>query len=501
MEKVSRGNKNFWIDKVAYVLLGIILFDCMTMGGGAYAKIKGIDIRMIWFALFFLTSLPAVFRNFKKLITNIYVLCLLVWLVWIVIATVRGFRAGNDTGMIISGLIGFASFGILPGGIALLREKHRILGLMKVAVIAAVLLSVQTIVLLMMHNLDGELLNRINSRFLGLELGILSIVDVNVVRIFLRSHPLAIFGCGCAAYLAVNTASRKNAILYGLATSFVLFSMLISFTRSLYLAIIVAVVFLLAMLLWLLDKTKKRRFVKWLGTTVVLFLVVLQIFNMVFGSYFLSYGLFRSAGFDLAGTIRSKIPISLYVDLTPAPTEPTAPVETKPAVTKPKDEKPKETKPKDEKPKETKPAETQPTIDVDKISDNLRTATQQELVAKVKENPIVGYGMGAVLDVRANRDKANEYFYLDQMLKTGLIGVVLYILPMLLMLLKLLFGRKSIGQDPRVICAVWMAGLLAIAAFSAYNPYLNGSNGVVMYCGTIAVFSALAGKKQLSSEK
>lgn len=512
MDSTNRSSTQYRIDKIAYILLGIILFDCMALGGGSYIKIVGIDIRMVWFALFFLASLPAVFRNFRRLITNSYALGLLLWLAWLIFSTIRGFAAGNNTSRIISGLVGFASFGILPGCMAILTDKRRIVGLMKVAVVASVLLCVQTVVLLTMHNLDGEWLVRINNRFLAMELGSLSIVNQDIVRIFLRSHPLAVFGCGCAVYLAVKAENKKTFLLYAAGTAFTLFSLLVSFTRSVYLAILVAVVFLMGMYLWFLDKKQRKRLVGWLGTTVAVFLVVLLVFDMIFGAMFLSYGVYRSTGRNVGAAIQNRIPASMQVDLTPGPTEPepTEPEETEPKETKPEETEPEETKAEETKPEETKPEETKPKkteteekepVNVDKVSDDLRTKTRKELLKKIKENPLLGSGMGAVLKARKKLDGVNEYFYLDQAFKTGIIGIVLYMLPMLLLFINLLFRKRHMSKDSILICAVWLAGLLGIAAFSGYNPYLNGSNGILLYCGSIAVMSTLNDKQQVFKNK
>ena len=527
MGKQVMRNVFQWIDKIAYFLLAVILFDCMACGGGSYLKVRGIDIRMVWYGLFFLLSLPSVFRSLKKLLTNSYVVILILWLAWLIFCTVKGFRLGNDTNNIIAGLIGFASFGILPGALAVLTSKKRILGLMKLSVIATVFLAFQTIALAWMHNLDGEFLIRINPRFLEIELGALSIVDQDLVRVFMRSHPLSILGCGSAVYLAVKAKGKLPFVLYCGAAALGLLAAVLSFTRSLYLAVFVMVAFLLLMGLCVLKKAQRKRLMAGAAATVILFAVFLVSLDAVFGTSILSYGVQRSVGYDMVTMLNTRFPNRLRVDLTPSPdepyvlggippkpietvpgdTDPTKDTDTKPTETKPKPTKPTETKPKPTKPAETKPAETKPIettpaptvppVDHNQISDDLRGATKAELMEKINQNLLVGNGMGVVLTVRENKDGVNEYFYLDQIMKTGLIGIGLYMLPMALMLVNLLFRKKKMEPDDVFLCSVWLAALLGVAVFSHFNPYLNGSNGIVLYCSTIAVLSELNGKQQL----
>ena len=51
--------------------------------------------------------------------------------------------------------------------------------------------------------------------------------------------------------------------------------------------------------------------------------------------------------------------------------------------------------------------------------------------------------------------------------------------------------RKKRRENPENLhmCAVFLSALAGVAVFCTLNPYLNGSNGITLYCCTIAVLS------------
>lgn len=465
------------LDRTAYFLLCLILFDCMVMGGGSYVKVLGIDIRMIYFALFFLTSLPSVIQNRKALFRNPYVMILVLWGIWLIFSTVRGFLRGNRADLIVAGLIGFASFGLLPGAVTVISSKERVLGLMKVAMVSSVLVAVQSLVALAVYNWDIDAFIKLNDWMIFKEFGGCTGVDDSVVRVMFRSHPLSVFGCVCTLYFAVQEQSRKKWAYCGfMAVS--LLSLLISYTRSIYLCVIVSSAVLVVLMMIKMDRTCVKRMWQRIGSAVLMFMVVLLACDLFFGGAFLNYGIYRTTGFNLQDEVETILHVS---DDVPGHTEETASIET----TKEPTKKP---APDHDKPDHDNDSHGS-VVDINQWSDDYRQKTVEELFVRIGENPIIGSGMGAVLSVRENMDNANEYFYLDQVFKTGIIGVILYMAPMLLMLLKLIGNLRSMEPGDFAMRTVWLAGLLGIAVFCMLNPYLNGSNGIALYCCTIGVMS------------
>lgn len=466
---MKRVNRTL-LDKIAFWILCVILFDCTAFGGGSLIKIFGIDHRMILYGLFFVATIPLIIINIKKLFTNKYLIILLVWAVWLVFCTIKGFNVGNSVSSIISGLIGFASFGILPGMLSLRIDKERVHFLMKVLCVGTAVLALETFAVILVYNFfNCNIFNDLNLFLIHKEIGGCSYVDNSVVRVFFRSHPLAVCGCASALYLLTKSPGKKEKVFYYGVVIIGLFSLLTSYTRSLYLSIVISIAIIFVGLL-ILEKDGRKQILKMAGKTVIFFMVFLIFCDILFGATFLNHGVKRSIGVDVVAKVESIFNLEVV-------------------------------KPQEGPSNEDENVIDEPYEEVDRWSDNLRAETEKELYERIAENPIFGSGMGASLKVREDLDNANEYFYLDQTMKTGIIGIVLYMLPMILMVIKLLFKSKNILTENKSLCLLWLGGLIGIAAFSSLNPYLNGSNGIIFYCCTICVFSILCNKNDTENVK
>lgn len=459
---MKRVNRTL-LDKIAFWILCVILFDCTALGGGSLIKIFGIDHRMILYGLFFVATIPLIIMNIKELLTNKYLIILVFWAVWLAFCTIKGFKIGNSVSSIISGLIGFASFGILPGMLSLRMDKERIHFLMKVLCVGTAVLALETFAVIVVYNyFNLKIFNDLNLFLIHKEIGGCSYVDNSIVRVFFRSHPLAVCGCASALYLLTKSPCKKEKLFYYGLVTIGFFSLLTSYTRSVYLSLAISISIIFVGLL-ILKKDGRKQILKIAGKTVAFFMAFLIFCDILFAATFLNHGVKRSIGVDVVAKIESVFNAEVV-------------------------------KPDEESKNEVENVIDEPYEEVDRRSDNLRAETEKELYDRIAENPIFGSGMGASLKVRENLDNANEYFYLDQTMKTGLIGILLYMLPMIFMVITLLFKSKNILADNKALCLLWIAGLIGIAAFSSLNPYLNGSNGIIFYCCTICVFSRLCNK-------
>ena len=463
-----------WFEKTAFFILCLILFDCMALGGGAYLKFFNLDIRMWFFLAFFIISVPLILLNIRKLIRNVYVIVLLLWFIWIAFSTVRGFSAGNRVDMIISGLVGFASFAILPGTIVVINSKERMLKLMKVSVIASVALAIQKIFYLVIYNFYRECFDAINLWAIAREFGGFSDVDHSVVRIFLRSQPMLVLSCASAFYFAINSNDKYKFVYCGIvALNFL--TILFSYTRSIYLAVFVSAAFLIIVFAY---KTQIKAILKRIGVIVAIFLILLLACKVVFQGEFVNYAVYRSVGIDISSEFTEQIGRN-PTDLLNGVNETTF------------------TDKVEEDFFEDDVVGNKESFDlfnenlemIQIASDEIRSETVNELIWHIKKNPVLGSGMGAVLEVRNGLDSYNEYFYLDQAFKTGIVGILLYVIPMVLMVIELMRVDRRKPNSLFLEKSVFLSALIAIAVFCIFNPYLNGSNGITLYCCAIGAFS------------
>ena len=88
----------------------------------------------------------------------------------------------------------------------------------------------------------------------------------------------------------------------------------------------------------------------------------------------------------------------------------------------------------------------------------------------------------------------SEYFYLDLLAKTGIVGFLLYLLPVLYTL----FIWLKKGTTPTKV--IWMGVLWGFLAVSFFNPYMNSSLGILFYCCSIPVFHLQDAQAQTNIE-
>lgn len=473
------------IDRISFVLLAIILFDCAAFGGGSLVKVFGVDFRMVLYILFVVCSLPLCFLQIKQLLKNKMLWAVLIWGLWFILSTVNGIMNGNRVDLIVSSWIGFASFVILPGALCVLRDKKRIVILMKVMIAGSLVLAVQSLLVLIAYQiLPGAAFDELNLFILYGELGGCTVVDEAVIRIFLRSHPLMIASCGFCVYFSVYEKSKNN-WKYSISIALCLFSLMLSYTRSVYFGILAAIATLVLFFAIAVGKEARTGFFKVLGKSVAVLVAMILVCDIVCQGFFLSYGIYRTTGINVAEKVSSVLGLESGENTEPLDdssggiTEPSETTEnsesTEPSeLTEPSD------------PTEVTTPQV-PLADINQRSDDIREATLQELYEKIAQKPLTGHGVGAMLDVRPEGD--NEYFFLDLVFKMGIIGCVLYLLPFLFMVISCLKAISAKQITGRVVSIAWLTGLVGIVAFSWFNPYLNGTNGIVLYCVTMCVFS------------
>ena len=111
----------------------------------------------------------------------------------------------------------------------------------------------------------------------------------------------------------------------------------------------------------------------------------------------------------------------------------------------------------------------------------------QVLVVVGIGSKLIGCGLGASA---ANREKGvDEYFYLDMLARTGIVGLVLYILPFGYVVLWCLRRRSLLRECPEGAAVV--CGLCTFWVVTWFNPWMNAVLGIAWYAVTLSVPQAL----------
>lgn len=261
-----------------------------------------------------------------------------------------------------------------------------------------------------------------------------------------------------------------------------MFALLMSYTRAVYLAAFIAAVVLVAVF-WIWGNRESRvRLWKHLMTATLVFAVITGGLSVIMGTNYLDHGLRRVVATFGSGEEATAAAV--------VPQKQEATVETGNAqapqvlllsnVTR----------------VTPKPAEGHSNAEaMTRDSDKIREMTTREMKEYIRSEPVLGHGLGKALTCR--EDGYTEYFFLDVLVKTGIIGLILYLLPVLWMLVRLI--KKGLSKPDKLILGSWLAVLLGFMGFSYYNPYMNASLGVLFYCCTIGVFTNLKCKRNFET--
>lgn len=456
-------------DKLALILFYILMADVCIFGAGKLVSVGPLTFRMILLMLTGLVALPVIFKNFPYLIKNKYTWVIGGFGIWLILATVLGIKNQNPTGLILTDIKGFLYFVLFPIAMCLIRTRQRAEQLSKVMMYSAAVMALMHVLCIVWYLVYPDSLFNYNAFAFEKHFFYISfLISPTNVRINFLSLPCLLFGCGLSVYYQIKERTTWKKYLYALITGICLFAIWLSYTRSIYLAAGVAAVGTVIVCLIRTGRIQKRRLIAHLCGSVAIFFVIIGAFRIGTGTDYFQYGLSRAlVGTSLGDWMQGG---------THTPGETEDPVETT---------EPSETTEPTEPTEETQPVEMDGLMTTTITSDDLRSRTISDLMTNIGRSPIWGLGLGATIPSRP--DGLNEYFFLDLWSKTGLVGLCLYLAPLVFMawdLLKLL--RAKSDQFHR--SGVWAAVILGFVAYSYFTPCMNSSVGIMCYCCAMAVF-------------
>lgn len=469
---------NNTIEKIAFILLNILVADLCIFGAGRLLEFGPLTFRMVLLLVLFAVCIPLFIRDYKSLLKSNYVWAILIFGLLVVVSTVVGAINNNRINLIATDIKGFVYFAFLPCVVVLINSYKKIVILAKTCMYAAAIQGLTHIVYICLYISNVPWLETFSRfcderRFFYVSY---RISDVNVRVSFLSSICL-LLGVVFSIYFGIKATSKLCKIIYPVITAICGFSLLMSYTRSVFLAVGVTVLGLLVFLLIRASKKERYALLIHILITLIVFSIIIAGFNIKTGENYFTYALSRTfIGIDFIENLfnpddeGNKQP-SGDVNKEPEGTETTEPDETipdGPTVDEPV-------------PPDDKDSFYQNTV----TSDSLRALTVGELVTNIKKSPIIGLGLGA--EIASRPDGLNEYFFLDLFSKMGIIGLVCYLSPLVFMLIQLvqLYRKK---HKHFLLTLTWFCVLLGLVAYSYFTPCMNSSVGIMAYCCIIAVF-------------
>lgn len=439
-------------DKIAMALLCVLMVDIGIFGAGKVVFVGPLSFRHAVLLLLAVASVPVMLAKWKELAKNPFMWMVFVFFGWQAVSAVIGIVNGHRTSLIITDLKGFAFFVFLPIFLCILRTRERVHLVMKALVASSAALALIAITCLVVYLVDRAAMLEFATYGFAIQFSRIVSVTEKIPRLYFMSGLYMLCGCAFGIYFQIVEKHRKYSWLYSVVTGLCLFALLLSYTRSVYLAIIVAAAVASLSLLIGSDRQSRKQLLAHIVSAACVCLCLVGLFSLIGNANYLGYAVSRTAvSFEQTD-----------VDERPEEME---------HVAESMDE---------EYRKDLYNRETA-------ASDALRLLTTQQLWENIRKAPVIGLGLGAEISCRP--DGLNEYIYLDVWSKAGMVGLVLFFAPLLWIGLRIVKGNAEDICTRHEKC-VWVAVLLGFMAYSYFNPYMNGSMGVLFYCCTMAIAQA-----------
>ena len=452
-EEFRRGTFTQRCSQLSFGVLCLFLLECSITGGGRYWEVGPVSVRILLGGLAAVLALPELFRHLGAYLKKPSIWLTLIFVAWLAFCAWLGIRSNNRMDVLITDVKGFMWLFLIPVFVAVVRSRDRLRTLLSwvlagAVIQAALILAVNAAVVL--SDNPEPLCRWLTAHSIGL----VDIVSNKLVRVFFKSSPYMIVGC--VVVLFRQARAPKLRWRYVLVVSLLLCALLLSFTRSLYGALgLTAVLSITAVLI--LCPAGRKRVLAFLLAAVVCFGVLVTVQEFVLEGSYLSFAVSRTIGQEVPTSWASQLRGRIRGDIS------------------------------DDKPNDAEMDRQRSYIEVTEKSDRFRQETQDGLKDCIRRSPIIGCGLGAAA---ASRDSGvDEYFYLDMLARTGIVGLVLYILPFGYVVLWCLRRRSLLRECPEGAAVV--CGLCTFWVVTWFNPWMNAVLGIAWYAVTLSVPQAL----------
>ncbi len=431
-------------DKIAMILLCVIMFDSSIFGAGEMLAIGPIGYRQILILVLGMVSIPVMLSRWQDLIKNKFIWMIAIFAAWTAISMIIGLKNGHRVEVMMLDINGFIYFAYLPIVLCIISSRERVHQLMKCVIAGSAVLAVIAILQLIIY-LYNPGLSKVLIKY-GYEVFFSRIggISQKIPRLYFISGLYMIGGCAFSIYFDVTQKKGKHRWLYRAVTGTNIFALILSYTRSVYLAMAIAAVVTVISITFIDIKHDFKNIIKHIAVAGAVFSIFTAMFSLIANTNYLQYIFSRSS-----------------VGITDMPSE---------------------------EDYENMTEEEKEQLDYNKetlASDERREITLKEVWVNIRKSPIIGIGAGSVLP---SRPDGNEYFYLDIWSEEGIIGLIMYFLPFLWCIVCIIKTKEN-DICNRQEKLVWLAFLLGIMAYSCFNPYINSSLGIFIYCCVMAISS------------
>jgi len=490
-----------YTSKVCFAALCVMVAYAILFATGDFSKWTGsISIWGVTLAVMLLSAVPSALKNIKQLLKNPFMWALAAYALWNVVCLIVGICSGNQMSNIIGDVASLVYFVLLPLLLCILNSKERILKLMHIAVIASLVLGVFTCIVLWCYAIDRTHFSKLYAFLIDSNYINFTFISAKLPRILFVSAPFQLYGCAFSVYFLTHKSKRRA--LYVASCALSLFSIIMTYTRALYLAAAAAAVLAVGLMLFA-RKDRWAKTARGVAVSVVGCVAILVCFSLLANTNYFGFALQRVFITGEVTEVPTEPPVTEPPVTEPPVTDPpvteppvTEPPVTEPPVTEPPVTEPPVTEPPETEPPATVPPETEsPTVptepdkkdeylDATVISDAYRARLKKQMMNILQGAPLTGNGLGTRLP---DRKTTPEYSYLDMAIKSGWVGLALYLMPVAM---AVFFAIRDLikKRDVSLTC-IWIAALAGQMVYAVFQPYIYSGMAIMLYSMTVAVCS------------
>lgn len=437
----------YWTDRLAFLLLCFYTAENAIGCSGRWLSFGSLSIRMLLFGCCLILTLPRVISQMKDLIRLPYLWVLAAFAVILAVSAAIGLHNGNNRSFLFADITSLLSFALLPGVLVTVNSRERMKTLLKVVFYSTAILALCAVTLhFIIAFLTTKDITALNDWINRMALGGLAKMPTGVQRIYLRSQIFLQVSLLFGIWMLKGKHSKIETGILWVSEIIMLFAMILTYTRGFWLALGVT-----AVLFFVIFIREWKHCLKCAGILAVSLIVML-------GGSWIAY---RTPSAAVA--VLERFDPSLIVIMPSLPSEEPEPSE------------------------EEGDAFTQAVV--------LRSETLVEQMRYIEEHPILGNGLGKNLD-GLRTDGKTEYMYQDLWMKTGMIGLVLFLLSCFwpVGFLMRTYWKTPKEQRKGLLdwnsdfsqAVTWGLAVFGIAITSYVNPFLTTPMGILVVLFTAA---------------
>lgn len=423
------------LDTLSFCALVLYILDIILLGTGLVTKYGPISTRILFFAVAFIAAIPRMWEYRKVLIKNKYIWMICAFLLYAAIMAVYGYFAGNRVDIMVQDLKGYINLAILPVMMVMLDSKEKINKLLKFIFCGCLAVALLSFLFSFLRFFPNSIASYLMDRLTYYGITQLTFLTDRATRVFFDTGTRYMFTAFIIGLYFAASKDKPNKLVI-IASGAIMASMFISYTRGIYLGALVAGI-TAVVLVWVTAKAYLISALKSFAVITAVCVVFISGLSLMQSENLFYIGFWRTV-------------TGMQVDTTGWEVAENSNVES----------------------------------EIESLS--VREMRKANAIKAIKESPVFGKGLGYAID---EKNGYIEYFYYDLWAKTGIVGVILFLLPPVVLLIEIIKKRKRVSEHTLMFHSLMFASAVFVFVISYFNPCMNSTVGLSIFSLSITAIS------------